>query len=257
MYIRRIIHTDNDLAMRVSQRFMKRWHRLLRAYEKRHWKLSQAAAMKCVNVAWAVFSAVTEGNAALPANLENFFEHRTHEMIEVEGEPMYFDDSSIEEQLIWDSVCLMLEEVEPRPEWQYAYDIASPHAHMAYDAGVLGDEVEEATEIVAEAIAKPVFDVPTSTASREITAIASEKANMLKYIACQVELLQGKSLEERTRGSHLILRTMAANRLELPDELLAAVLALDDDIPTPFNQTINLYDHSQYIKQIDNQNMYK
>lgn len=227
MHIRRIFHSESDLTLRLSQRFLRRWKRMLALYEKHHRGLSKAVALKCISVAWAFCSSVAEGNASVPYQIKDVLEHQTKEWIEIGGEPLAFDDEDTASQLIWDTVCLMLEEKEPQPEWQYAFDMAGIHAAYAYKKEVMEETEASFGDIKA---------VRTTTISKEV----SVKFDEMTSISNEIALLSNKSLAERQAGTKDIMRRVIAHGLVLPSDLREALLHLDDDKPQPINYKIEV-----------------
>lgn len=251
MYIRHILHTEEDLAARFCQRFLRRWQRLLCVYKEHHWRLTETEALRCADVAWALFSAVTEGKSGMIEQTGRILDNESREVIEVGDTTLFTGDGSKEVMLTWDALCLMLEEIEPLDEWQYAFDIASPHATMAYKAEVM-DEVEEA--VVVEEKPAEVSKVLTTTMSEEVMQKATDNSELTAFIAECVAVLERKSLEERQKGCHVLMRMVVERDIPLPPDLRERLVHLDDEKPQP--TTLVFKDHSSYNPNAKDVNYY-
>lgn len=163
MRIRRIFHTFDELVKEFGSRFGRRLSRLMRAYHVRHPEVDITMAMRAASIAWAFVALVSDGDVARAGQFDDMLHGHAAEHVEMNERPLCYeaDCASTEECLIWDTTCLMLEEFQAEVEMpQVAYDIACPHALMAYRREVMDEDSTLQAPIKVPKPAKPQAPQP-------------------------------------------------------------------------------------------------
>jgi len=139
MHIRQCITSLQDLEQKFGPRLKQRVERLVHAYQKVLRKSVEPLIIRAVCVAVS-FADVAQCDGAMACNFDDMMHGRVSEHLEFQGRELVYsdEDTSVEEQLVWDTVCLMLEEYIPVSQMpQQAYNIAGLHAQLAYCTEVM------------------------------------------------------------------------------------------------------------------------
>lgn len=164
MRIRHIFHSMQDLEQRLSQRLCRRLRRLMQRVRRRWHDIPDAELLRALSVAWAFIAKVEDGNRMQAMNFDRMLHGQSQEVIEMEGAIIALgEDDTPLETMVWDSICLMLEEDATLPQTaQYAYDLADRHEVYAYSTEVIDEPTAECTSTTI-ATAAPTPALPRAT----------------------------------------------------------------------------------------------
>lgn len=131
MQIRQYFHSEEDLAHKMGEDFVRRWKMLLERYTK-YIDTMRVNIMKVASLSFAFYSAAVDGNAELVHHFDDALHGYTKDVILLGDAPVrMYDDECI--NLVWDTAALMLEEDDELPRYaQYAYDEVGLHTKYAY-----------------------------------------------------------------------------------------------------------------------------
>ena len=136
-----------DLEQRLSQRLCRRLKRLMRRVRQRWHDIPDAELLRAMSVAWAFIAMVEDGNRMQAMSFDRMLHGQSQEVIEMEGTIIALgEDDTPLETMVWDSICLMLEEDATLSQTaQYAYDLADQHEVYAYSTEVIDDPLTDFT----------------------------------------------------------------------------------------------------------------
>lgn len=208
------------------------------AYRKRKRGLSDPVILRALCVAMTFVSEARDGDVMLARNFDDMMYGRMAERLEYEGVPVVYDEeASAETRLVWDAICLLIEEYEPEREVpQLVFDVAGDHSSLAYD--VISKEAEEeepavvaakavvaATAVVKPAVVVPVVKPAATVDPMELLAeMERELAETKRQLAekdRQIAELNGelKSLKKQVdwhQNRDTQMLTMLVGRLSVP-----------------------------------------